>query len=212
VADPIEVQQESPKPQDAVAAAPAPAEARGVIAGGLLKGLAITALAIVGVMALVAGGMGMGSPVSLTVNEGLITTFGQGAAEGLSVGLKFLTTNLGLAALGMGAAFGAVSAHNSAREAALAAPDAADKTRVMELTKELEQQKSLNQLLVNAKTAETPAAARADGVAPAAAEAATPEKKDSIHIAGSVIKDRNFCASELKRRVERTENSQAKAF
>lgn len=214
------------QPQDQAAAPaetpqPTPAS-RGFISSGILKGLAVTALVIVGVMALVAGSMGMGSPGNLSVDGTLMTNFEQGAYEGLKTGLSFLTTNLGLASLAVGAAFGVAREHKIVQKEAAAGPDSEEHTKVLALTQELELQKSINQELVDAKAnavatpetqAQAPAAADQKPVVLANNEANKPaEKTEGIHIAGSIIADNNFRASELKRRVERVASAEVKAM
>lgn len=204
-----EIQPAEPAAMDASFAAPAAQENKNFVSNGVLKGLAVTALVIIGVMALVAGGMGLGSPHELRVDGALMTTFEQGAMEGLKTGLRFLVEPLGLAALGVGAAFGVVREHRIAKEQAAAAPDSESQKKVVELSQELEFQKTLNQELVHAHE-KAPEAGKDVVLASPEANKAN-DKQDSIHIAGSVIQDSHFRASELKRRVERTNNVEAKA-
>ena len=165
---------------------------RNFVTTGLMKGLAVTALLVVGVMALVAGASGagsgsfLGSVSRLMINNNIITTFGHGAGGGITIALDFLVKSpIAWATMAVGGALGVYHEYKNDLKQTAAAPDTEDHAKICQLTQELELQKTMNKAL--AASQETVKA---------------PEKRDSIYLANSTVQDATFRASELKRRVD----------
>lgn len=186
----------TPPPMEAAEpeATPAAPEKKSFFTSGLVKGLAVTAIAIVGIVALVAGAMGAGYMGGLTYGSIPVHGFEEGAARGIEKALSFLfTTPFGYAALGIGSALGIYREYKHSKLEIAAAPDSQEHAKLLQLTQELQMQKGLTQQLVNARaqTVETPAP--------------LPEKQPNGNaLPGSVIEAPEFSACELKRRAERS--------
>jgi hypothetical protein len=170
-----------------------------VAASGFGKGLLLTGLLVIGVMALVAGYMGAGG--TLAVGAAHITTFEGGFGAGISKALEFLTSGLGLATLGIGGTLGAVSEVRGHQHKIAAAES---ERLAMEYQRKLELEKMKNRQPEQQpeKKAEKPAKEHHHHHHH---EHPMHDKQqdDGIYVKGSIIKDSTFCAAELKRRTER---------
>ncbi len=186
------------------------------------RNLAITALVVIGVLALVSGTMGAGLIGGLTVTGIPVTTFEAGVAVGISKAIEFMTASW----IGAGVVAG-VAAFKTWRDgknaAAAANPPVADTSehdKVLALTQALEQQKTLTLQVAAAKAQPQPTLektttssettttqAQVQPIADPAKEVVKEPvkelvKNDGIYLPGSIIQGANFRASELKRRVE----------
>lgn len=186
-----------------------------VAASGFGKGLLLTGLVVVGVMALVAGYMGAGG--TLWVGAAHMTTFEGGFGAGISKALQFLVSGLGLATLGIGGTLGAVSEVRS-HQHKLAAAESERLAMEHQRQLELEKMKNREPHCAPQCAPEPPAekhvhhhhhydAAPAQPKEPKENIREHPmydrEQDSSIYVKGSIIKDETFCAAELKRRSER---------
>lgn len=205
---------------------------RELSAGSFVKGLLLTAVAVVGVMALVGGFLGAND--ALNVGGVAARTFESGMGVGIDTAFKFLTSGMGLLTLGVGGAVG-IGAEVLGNQKKLAAEETErlklehQRIREQQLSQEIQKlkhkdkhhhhdhshEKHTQERETVKKTVETKETKVVEAAAPAPEKAQdktlekAPEKKaatdskDGIYVAGSVIKEKNFRAAELKRRTDR---------
>lgn len=163
---------------------------------GFGKGAALVALMVVGVTALLAGWMGSAEALSLIhpVTGNVVThvtTFEHGFSVGIGKALEFLTSGLGLATLAIGGTLGAVSeahSHINKNNATHAESIAQLQSRLRQHELEHQMQKAPVQNQTHEHHTHIQPAVHV--------EAPQPKEQQTG------IRDKSFCASELKRRSE----------
>ena len=185
-------------------------EDKSFLKSGFIKGVVIAALALVVGFALVTGGHGAGASVlgplsQFQVDGSIITTFENGFGHGIGIALDFLIKSpIAWATMAVGGVMGIGYDYSVALSKEASAPDSEAHKKIIELTKELEFQKCLNTPLVGApdktadKTPDAPKTAK--------------EAEDYFYRTGQLIEDKDFRASELKRRVDIGNNDHRNAL
>ncbi len=168
------------------------------------KGALLAAITVVAVMALVGGYMG--SDASLTVGQSLMDTFEKGMGAGISKGLQYLASGMGLMTMAAGGIMGTGSdiIKNQQKQAALESERLALE---YQHSKDLQKLKQQSQHITRSSHRSTSSIIRTDHhhhqPKPEPQVAKGGLNEDGIYVKGSMIKDEKFCAAELKRRTER---------